>query len=113
MLSKNLQINKYRRLRYKKLAQDIFLKIKPENIGEHFYECPNVNCKEPISEYDTYCNSCGYVLYGCVLTGRSILDSHYFKCSQCRSKTIKSEVKKNPFKKCPMCQLKHFKKKKE
>ena len=112
VLSNDPQINKYRRLKYKKLAQDIFIKIKPENIGEHFYECPNANCKEPISEYDTYCNSCGYVLYGCVLTGRSILDNHYFKCSQCRSKTIKSEVKKNPFKNCPMCHLALFSKKK-
>jgi hypothetical protein len=74
------------------------MKIKPENLDENFYKCPNPYCDEPISEYDTYCNVCGYVLYGCVLTGRSILDGHYFKCKQCRNKTIKSEVKKHPFK---------------
>ena len=105
VLSNDKKINKYRRLKYQKIAKDFFLKKTPENIGENFYKCPNVNCKEPISEYDTYCNVCGYVLYGCVLTGRSILDNHYFKCKQCRNKTIKFEVKKHPFKHCPLCHV--------
>ena len=113
ILSNDTKINKYRRKKYKDLAKDIFMKISPENIDEKFYKCPNDNCDEPISEYDTYCNICGYILYGCVLTGRSILDNHYFKCKQCRSKTIKSEVKKNPFKHCPLCHVAIVEKKKE
>ena len=113
ILSNDAKINKYRRKKYKELAEDIFMKISPENIDEKFYKCPNDNCDEPISEYDTYCNICGYILYGCVLTGRSILDNHYFKCKQCRSKTIKSEVKKNPFKHCPLCHVAIVEKKKE
>ena len=113
VLSNDEKINKYRRLKYKQIAKDIFLKRSPENLDEKFYKCPNENCDEPISEYDIYCNACGYILYGCVLTGRSILDSHYFKCKQCRSKTIKSEVKKNPFKHCPLCHVALIEKKKE
>ena len=105
VLSNDTKINRIRRLKYKEMAKEIFLKISPENIDEKFYKCPNEYCDEPISEYDTYCNVCGYVLYGCVLTGRSILDNHYFKCKQCRNKTIKSEVKKKPFKHCPLCHV--------
>ena len=113
ILSNDEKINKIRRRKYKELAKDIFMKISPDNLEEKFYKCPNDKCNEPISEYDTYCNQCGYLLYGCVLTGRSILDNHYFKCKQCRSKTIKSEVKKNPFKHCPLCHVALFNKKKE
>ena len=113
VLSNDKRINKYRRLKYKELAKNIFMKIKPENLDENFYKCPNPYCDEPISEYDTYCNACGYVLYGCVLTGRSILDGHYFKCKQCRNKTIKSEVKKHPFKFCPLCHVSLVEKKKQ
>ena len=113
VLSNDKSINKYRRLKYKELAKNIFMKIKPENKDENFYKCPNPKCDEPISEYDTYCNVCGYVLYGCVLTGRSILDNHYFKCKQCRNRTIKSAVKKHPFKFCPLCHVALVQKKKE
>ena len=113
VLSNDEKINKYRRLKYKQLAIDFFMKHIPENINEKFYKCPNDNCEEPISEYDTFCNTCGYILPGCVLTGRSILDNHYFKCRQCRNKTIKSEVKKNPFKHCPLCHVALVEKKKE
>ena len=113
VLSNDTKINKYRRLKYNELANNIFMKITPENLDEKFYKCPNNNCDEPISEYDTYCNACGYILYGCVLSGRSILDNHYFKCKQCRNKTIKSEVKKNPFKYCPLCHVALIEKKKE
>jgi len=89
------------------------LKTRPENIDEKFYKCPNEDCQEPISEYDTHCNVCGYVMYGCVLSGRSILDNKYFKCKQCRNKTIKIEVKKKPFKHCPLCHVNLFEKKKD
>ena len=52
-------------------------------------------------------------MYGCVLSGKSILDNKYFKCRQCRNKTIKIEVKKNPFKHCPLCHVTLFERKKE
>ena len=92
ILSNDPKINKNVRLKYKQMAKDFFLKNKPENKDEKFYKCPNEDCQEPISEYDTYCNSCGFVMYGCVLTGRSILDNKYFKCRQCRNKTIKMGI---------------------
>ena len=101
------------RLKYKQMAKEFFLKNKPENIDEKFYKCPNPNCQEPISEYDTFCNTCGYVMYGCVLSGRSILDNKYFKCKQCRNKTIKIEVKKKQFKHCPLCHVTLFNRRKE
>ena len=113
ILSNDSKINKNVRLKYKQMAKDFFLKNKPENKDEKFYKCPNEDCQEPISEYDTYCNSCGFVMYGCVLTGRSILDNKYFKCRQCRNKTIKIEVKKQPFKHCPLCHVTLFDQKKE
>ena len=113
ILSNDVKINKNIRLKLKNFAQEFFLKNKPENIGERFYECPNPNCDEAISEYDTYCNVCGFVLFGCVLSGRSILDNKYFKCKQCRNKTIRVEVKKHPFKYCPLCHVKLFERKKE
>ena len=112
VLSNDSKINKNMRSKYKQLAQDFFLKTKPENEDEKFYKCPNEDCDEPISEYDTHCNACGYVMYGCVLSGRSILDNKYFKCKQCRNKTIKIEVKKKPFKHCPLCHVKLFDKRK-
>ena len=113
ILENDKSINKHRRLRYKELSDSIFVKISPENIDEKFYKCPNSNCDEPISEYDVYCNECGFVLYGCVLTGQSILDNHYFKCKQCRNKTITFEVKKHPFKHCPLCHVSLIEKKKD
>jgi WD repeat-containing protein 35 len=113
ILSNDTKINKNRRVKYKQLAKDFFLKTRPENIDEKFYKCPNEDCQEPISEYYTHCNVCGYVMYGCVLSGRSILDNKYFKCKQCRNKTIKIEVKKKPFKHCPLCHVNLFEKKKD
>ena len=111
ILSNDEKIEKKFRLKYKALMQDFFLKNKPENIDEKFYNCPNDDCDEAISEYDTYCNICGYVMNGCVLSGRSILGNKYFKCNQCRNKTIRVEVKQHPFKYCPLCHVRLFEKK--
>ena len=113
VLSNDKSVKKNARLKYKQMAKEFFLKNKPENIDEKFYKCPNPDCQEPISEYDTFCNTCGYVMYGCVLSGRSILDNKYFKCKQCRSKTIKIEVKKKQFKHCPLCHVTLFDRRKE
>ena len=41
-------------------------------------KCPNEDCKQLVSEYDVYCKSCGNNFSGCVLTGASIFDHHYF-----------------------------------
>ena len=113
ILGNDEKIDKNLRIKYKNLATDFFIKNKPENIGENYYKCPNVDCDEAISEYATFCNSCGYVLHGCVLSGRSILDNKYFKCKQCRNKTIRMEVKQHPFKHCPLCHVALFEKKKD
>ena len=113
VLSNDKSINKNIRLKYQQMSQNFFLKKKPENLDEKFYKCPNPDCKEPISEYDTYCSTCGFAMYGCVLSGMSILDNNYFKCKQCRNKTIKFEVKKKQFKHCPLCHVNLFEKKKE
>ena len=112
ILSNDKSINKNIRLKFENLSKEFFINKKPENIDERFYKCPNPDCEEAISEYDTYCNICGYVLYGCVLSGKSILDNKYFKCKQCRNKTIRIEVKKHPFKHCPLCHVTLFEKKK-
>ena len=113
VLSNDESINKNLRIKFNQMAKDFFLKKKPENIDEKFYKCPNPDCQEPISEYDTYCCTCGYIMYGCVLSGMSILDNKYFKCKQCRNKTIKVEVKKKQFKHCPLCHVNLYKKKNE
>ena len=113
ILCDDKSINKINQKKYKELAKDFFLKNKAENLDEKFYKCPNPDCNEPISEYDTYCNNCGYVMFGCVLTGKSILDDKYFKCKRCRNKTIKYEVKNKPFKHCPLCHVSLFEKKEE
>ena len=102
----NLQtINEQRRLKYKELAESIFLKYGPKNIDEKYLKCPNEQCKQLVSEYDIYCKNCGNNFSGCVLTGASIFDHHYFKCKQCHHKTKKSEVKKNPINNCPLCHV--------
>ena len=77
----------------------------PKNIDEKFYRCSNEECKQLVSEYDIYCKSCGYNFSGCVLSGASIFDHHYFKCKQCHHKTKKVEVKKNPINNCPFCHI--------
>ena len=98
-------IDKFRRLKYKELAESIFLKYGPKNIDEKFFKCPNEDCKQLVSEYDVYCKNCGNNFSGCVLTGASIFDHHYFKCKQCHHKTKKSEVKKKPINNCPLCHV--------
>jgi WD repeat-containing protein 35 len=98
-------INMYRRLKYKDLAESIFLKYGPKNIDEKYFKCSNEDCKQLVSEYDIYCKNCGNNFSGCVLTGASIFDHHYFKCKQCHHKTKKSEVKKNPINNCPLCHV--------
>ena len=111
---KNLKdININRRLRYKELAESIFLKYGPKNIDEKFFVCPNKDCKQLVSEYDVYCKNCGNNFSGCVLSGASIFDHHYFKCKQCHHKTKKSEVKKNPINNCPLCHVSLREKNKE
>ena len=103
---KNLEsINIYRRSKYKDLAESIFLKYGPKNIDEKFFKCPNEECKQLVSEYDIYCRNCGNNFSGCVLSGASIFDHHYFKCKQCHHKTKKSEVKKKPINNCPLCHI--------
>ena len=96
-------INKNRRLKYKELAESIFLKYGPKNIDEKFYKCEN--CNQLVSEYDVFCKFCGHNFSGCVLSGSSIFDHNYFKCKQCHHKTKKLEVKKSPINKCPMCHV--------
>ena len=102
-LEKLNTINKYRRARYEELAESIFVKNEPNNIDEKFFKCPNNDCKQPVSEYDIYCKNCGSNFNGCVLTGASILDHHYFKCKQCHHRTKKNEVKKSTIGNCPLC----------
>ena len=94
-----------RRLKYKELAESIFLKFGPKNIDEKYFKCSNEDCKQLVSEYDIYCKNCGNNFSGCVLTGASIFDHHYFKCKQCHHKTKKSEVKKNPINNFPLCHV--------
>ena len=102
----NLQtINIQRRAKYKELAKSIFLKYGPKNIDEKYLKCPNEQCKQLVSEYDIYCKNCGHNFSGCVLSGASIFDHHYFKCKQCHHKTKKSEVKRNPINNCPLCHV--------
>ena len=113
VLCNDKSINKILRKKFEEFSKEFFLKNNPENLDEKFYKCPNPDCNEPISEYDTYCNSCGYVMFGCVLSGKSILDDNYFKCKRCRNKTIKYEVKNKPFKHCPLCHVTLFEKKEE
>ena len=96
-------INKFRRAKYEELAKSIFVKYEPKNVDEKFFKCPNNECKQPVSEYDIYCKNCGNNFSGCVLTGGSILDHHYFKCKQCHHRTKKSEVKKSTIANCPLC----------
>ena len=96
-------INKNRRLKYKELAESIFLKYGPKNIDEKFYKCEN--CNQLVSEYDVFCKFCGHNFSGCVLSGSSIFDHNYFKCKQCHHKTKKLEVKKSPINNCPMCHV--------
>ena len=81
------------------------MKYGPKNVGEKFYKCPNSECGQSVSEYDIYCKNCGCNFSGCVLSGSSILDHHYFKCKQCHHKTKKSEVKKTPINNCPLCHV--------
>ena len=104
-LEKLNTINKYRQKKYEELAKSIFVKYEPKNIDEKFFKCPNSDCKQPVSEFDIYCKYCGINFNGCVLTGASILDHHYFKCKQCHHRTKKNEVKKSTIGNCPLC---HF-----
>ena len=102
-LEKLKTINRFRQEKYEELAKSIFVKYEPKNIEEKFFKCPNNYCKQPVSEYDIYCKYCGINFSGCVLTGGSILDHHYFKCKQCHHRTKKSEVKKSTIGNCPLC----------
>ena len=98
-------INIHKREKYQQLAKNIFLKYGPKNVGEKFYKCPKCETAESVSEYDIYCKTCRTNFSGCVLSGASILDHHYFKCKQCHHKAKKSEVKKQPIYNCPMCHV--------
>ena len=98
-------INKFRRAKYEEIAKSIFLIHKPINNDEKFVKCPNNDCKQHISEYDVYCRNCGMNFYGCVLTGASIIDHHYFKCKQCHHRTKKNEMKKSSIMNCPLCHI--------
>ena len=104
-LEKLTSVNKYRQDKYEKLAKSIFVQYEPKNVDEKFFKCPNNECKQAVSEYDIYCKNCGMNFNGCVLTGASIFDHHYFKCKQCHHRTKKSEVKKSTIGNCPLC---HF-----
>ena len=102
-LEKLNTINKYRKAKYEELAKSIFVKYEPKNVDEKFFKCPNNDCKQAVSEYDIYCKNCGMNFNGCVLTGASILDHHYFKCKQCHHRTKKNEVKRSTIGNCPLC----------
>ena len=102
-LEKLNSINKFRQDKYETLAQSIFVQFEPKNVDEKFFKCPNNECKQAVSEYDIYCRNCGMNFSGCVLTGASIFDHHYFKCKQCHHRTKKSEVKKSTIGNCPLC----------
>ena len=98
-------INICKKVKYKELAENIYFKYGIKNIGEKYLKCPNEDCKQLISEYDIYCKSCGINFSGCVLSGATIFDNHYFKCKQCHHKTKKSEFKKSPINNCPLCHV--------
>ena len=102
-LEKLNSINKFRQDKYETLAKSIFVRFEPKNVDEKFFKCPNNECKQAVSEYDIYCKNCGMNFSGCVLTGASIFDHHYFKCKQCHHRTKKSEVKKSTIGNCPLC----------
>ena len=102
-LEKLNTIKKIKREKYENLSKSIFAKYERKNNNEKFLKCPNNECKQIISEYDIYCKYCGLTFSGCVLTGASIIDHHYYKCKLCHHKTKKNEVKKSTIANCPLC----------
>lgn len=104
-------IPKHKRNAYETMAQCVFANKEPLNQNESFYKCPNKHCDDEISEYDIYCPSCGMNFDACLISGASIITKEYFKCKQCKHKTLKIEAFKSKIKNCPLCHISLIKKK--
>ena len=104
-------IPKHKRNAYETMAQCVFANKEPLNQNESYYKCPNKHCDDEISEYDIYCPSCGINFDACLISGASIITKEYFKCKQCKHKTLKIEAFKSKIKNCPLCHVSLIKKK--
>lgn len=99
-------LSKTQRKKYQELSLSLFEGKELENLKERFYRCPNKGCDNDfISEYDICCNKCGLFFDACLISGRSILTKEYFKCRQCKHKTLKKDVLKKMPNNCPLCHL--------
>ena len=77
---------------YRELAVSIFIEHSPVDPGARTFPCLNRDCRATINDWDTACMACGTKYQACTITGRTIVDSSFFRCRTCRHKCYKSEM---------------------
>jgi len=84
---------------YDQLAVSIFTRFPPQDPSVRRYSCPQ--CSGVVNDWTTACGDCGTRFGACVVTGRAILDSNYWRCRTCKHKAIADEI--TPYAFCPLC----------
>ncbi|GAB1603121.1 repeat-containing 35-like isoform X2 [Argonauta hians] len=84
---------------YEELAFEIFSRHVPNDSKYNQVECPS--CSSIMSDWSSICPSCDIKYPTCIVSGRIIMDYHYWMCNSCKHRAYESEIVQRQT--CPLC----------
>lgn len=88
------------RKKYESVAVKIFTKHNYNDKEDKKMECPK-KCGEFLYRWSTECIKCGAKVAWSVASGLPITNDSFYRCSRCKHKTEKIEVRDTQY--CPLC----------
>lgn len=84
---------------FEDLAFEIFTRYSPKDSKSNQVECPT--CASRMPDSSSMCPSCFTKYPPCIVSGRTILDYHYWICNHCKHGAYESEILQRQT--CPLC----------
>ncbi|CAE1311718.1 WDR35 [Acanthosepion pharaonis] len=84
---------------FEDLAFEIFTRHSPKDSKSNQVDCPS--CASSMPDWASICASCDAKYPPCIVSGRTILDYHYWMCNHCKHRAYESEILQRQT--CPLC----------
>ncbi|XP_052827196.1 WD repeat-containing protein 35 [Octopus bimaculoides] len=87
------------RKQYEEMAFEVFSRHTPKDSKYNQVECPS--CSSTMPDWTSVCPSCDIKYPPCIVSGRTIMDYHYWMCNSCKHRAYESEIVQRQT--CPLC----------